>query len=1253
MPSATPASGLIKLYFATTPPGLIWTWPAWQEVTSVHYGLFPEDDAELPRGMSRADSVSIKSYFYVYQSTGTVAARFQLATNQKGAPFHPGRKVWNSWVNKCWQRWSFHDLLVKELFAHDVHPTTLLMVEGILDSADLSKDEVWPPCNEYLPIIIDSLGKKIFGDDAFPPGSDILPISLRNALKGLGHRVWDLIRRRITRVKSQPDHSRQNAEDAFAELESSTPTRAKITKAIRAVAKWRDTAQLLASPATLAAAEEMHAQIQAIMESLGAKVKGRVPLKGPQRVSEVSLRTLATEEDVIDIQNVYHDFFEQYIEDSEPTLPENGPSQSLLTAELCHAEADFGVETEASLSPAVLGYHLGFGPNGLPPAFIPHRHITGVTPWDDPSAFSNPKSKTLTMSKLHWHQLAGVHAIVRKVFTQAPDLNHTTGVLVGDEVGLGKTAQALTLLAFLNLVITAQEADGPLPHIMLKYPYLRNSTTIPSRPHLIVCPGTLMSQWASEIKTLFRKNSVDILLYESSCNADAFWGPAGPFQQSKHLPHNRIIIASHAVLFRDFTKTHAVHQRKKKKNARPWDIPESKSSTSHTILGPQYLTIIVDESHQMRNAGNQQLAVLRLLHQAIIRIPMTATPLHTSPKDVASMFRLAGVPHFFTEDCWIEEKEDLTAQRRAKKLDDDGETLLAENLRIVLRLQNHGQHHFLRRTTESKDWRGETLVAIPPYREIIGIINLSEKESQALLKCNEFITEMINTGNVQDVKIQTRKFYMEYRLAVGYMKENPDDAYPTFKSLDEWQMKKGTKLDVAARICQHYMSADDVPDVFFVDGQPIFLPCPAPTKVTSHRRRLIIFANFSSMAGLVKNVLEIHGVPCLVINGKIAVTTRDKIVKQFYDDKHPARVLIISSVGAAGLNLSIADVVLFFDQPWSAQDERQIRGRAHRQPQKKEVVVIHLLARDSADLLMHNVARAKQDMFEAFVDKAVAAEMHRNLRGEFTEAEPSPKPPKKSTKVKEPQVIVINEDNVIDVDEVDEDDLPGLEPELYATSSDGISVNSINMFDTTSDAMEPEPEETPVQLPTKRVRVDSNAKDTPLNGLSFISAMYPSSPDAADSIDGYTSSEAGPAPSASACTSDLATKRPRVDLTAPTQESHNLTPVILDTASISKRKETTVRKNPFAKKTHQVISPGIHAPHTPRSLSSTTPVAGPSKLSAGPSKSSASAPSRHAGLLDDVDALPKSALVGFRPVPRKKGKEVKGKEVKAGMKRYL
>lgn len=63
---------------------------------------------------------------------------------------------------------------------------------------------------------------------------------------------------------------------------------------------------------------------------------------------------------------------------------------------------------------------------------------------------------------------------------------------------------------------------------------------------------------------------------------------------------------------------------------------------------------------------------------------------------------------------------------------------------------------------------------------------------------------------------------------------------------------------------------------------------------------------------LLLQVLQLYGVLSLVIHGKTPIDQRDKRVKELYSDKNPTRVLIFSSVGSAGLNLAIADVVIFF-----------------------------------------------------------------------------------------------------------------------------------------------------------------------------------------------------------------------------------------------------------------------------------------------------------------------------------------------------
>lgn len=58
-------------------------------------------------------------------------------------------------------------------------------------------------------------------------------------------------------------------------------------------------------------------------------------------------------------------------------------------------------------------------------------------------------------------------------------------------------------------------------------------------------------------------------------------------------------------------------------------------------------------------------------------------------------------------------------------------------------------------------------------------------------------------------------------------------------------------------------------------------------------------------------MLELYGLKSLAIDGSMSYESRDKVVAQFHAPDKP-RIFIFSSVGSAGLNLSIADVVIFF-----------------------------------------------------------------------------------------------------------------------------------------------------------------------------------------------------------------------------------------------------------------------------------------------------------------------------------------------------
>lgn len=226
---------------------------------------------------------------------------------------------------------------------------------------------------------------------------------------------------------------------------------------------------------------------------------------------------------------------------------------------------DLGVEAEASKTPEALALSLGFTLNHLPLLFKSHRHKSGLNSWDPmndelfiPAAASH--NADMEPISLHWHQLAGVHAIVRNNFSDQPESILPCGALVADEVGLGKTFQAATVIAFLADVVMRQKLGKPLPPIIVKSPYLGTCNPLPELPHLIVVPGTLLSQWEGELKTVFKRGTVDILVYGTRKAArERFWAPDGPFHASKHVS-NKIIIASHSVS-RDIVATFSVADR--------------------------------------------------------------------------------------------------------------------------------------------------------------------------------------------------------------------------------------------------------------------------------------------------------------------------------------------------------------------------------------------------------------------------------------------------------------------------------------------------------------------------------------------------------------------------------------------------------------------------------------------------------------------------------------------------------------------
>lgn len=174
--------------------------------------------------------------------------------------------------------------------------------------------------------------------------------------------------------------------------------------------------------------------------------------------------------------NLYHEYFEQDLEEEEEQpISDDLPEKQKLN----DCGGDFGMEEEATMSAVSLALALGYR-TGRPPSFNTILDRSGLTPWDNSSRFSKLNVDALPDNfkklTLHWHQLAGNHSIVRSILSKDPNSSCVHGMLVADEVGLGKTAQAIAVIAFFMQAIFLQQSKR-------KYPPVLGKSTLTSLHH--------------------------------------------------------------------------------------------------------------------------------------------------------------------------------------------------------------------------------------------------------------------------------------------------------------------------------------------------------------------------------------------------------------------------------------------------------------------------------------------------------------------------------------------------------------------------------------------------------------------------------------------------------------------------------------------------------------------------------------------------------------------------------------------------
>ncbi len=113
--------------------------------------------------------------------------------------------------------------------------------------------------------------------------------------------------------------------------------------------------------------------------------------------------------------------------------------------------------------------------------------------------------------------------------------------------------------------------------------------------------------------------------------------------------------------------------------------------------------------------------------------------------------------------------------------------------------------------------------------------------------------------------------------------------------------------------------------------------------------RALIFCQLTSMLDILGHYVTGKGMKYLRIDGETPGPSRQKLVEQFNGDESIEIFLISTRAGGAGLNLTGADTVIFYDHDWNPANDQQAQDRAYRIGQKRTVNVYRLICKGTLE----------------------------------------------------------------------------------------------------------------------------------------------------------------------------------------------------------------------------------------------------------------------------------------------------------------
>ena len=550
----------------------------------------------------------------------------------------------------------------------------------------------------------------------------------------------------------------------------------------------------------------------------------------------------------------------------------------------------------------------------------------------------NPYSCLLDTSiDINPHQVDAFCAAVKSL--------KTGGIILADEVGLGKTIEA---------------------GLVIKYVIKTGAKKV-----LIALPASLRKQWEVELleKFDFPADSIKIL-DRQAINFDPIGTVDYWLKDSKKL--------SIALTSYDFSS-----KLMKKYPSVKWDF------------------VVIDEAHNMRNIFHGTKRAKRLYEQThnIPKILLTATPLQNSLSDLHGLVSFIDPRIFGTEKAFNKQyREDYNYAELKQNLSPVLYRTLRKDVSKYMQFANRVSRTFDFELSYdevalymrvNKFLKRDFLYSLPTAnRNLLTLVirKLLASSSFALIETFEVILErlkkLLEGTKSKDAQEGFELFWNYLDDDYDEDAEEEEDADVVFQKqqiqeeIDEVKaiIENAEKIKTNAKIKALKQAIETAFDMQRENGIAekvvIFTESKRTQKYVAKEliasgidEEDIVLFNGENTDARTKEIYRAYQVKNFgKTNYGPAVERKHAIVDYF---EHNAKILILTDAGSEGLNLQFCNTVINYDLPWNPMKIEQRIGRCHRYGQKNDVVAINLLnTGNAADMRVYEILSKKFELFD-------------------------------------------------------------------------------------------------------------------------------------------------------------------------------------------------------------------------------------------------------------------------------------------------